>query len=164
LELAHTTKGIFVSQCKCCLDIIQDNGLLAAKPASFPMESNLKLSRDDGDLLPYPTSYRRLIGWLIYLTLTWPNISFAVQVLSQFMHSPRQPHMAAASCLLQYLKGFPGQGLFYPASSNFKVKALCGSDWAVVLILDDLLLASVSLLETLLFPRNPRNSTLFLVL
>jgi hypothetical protein len=130
LELACTTKGISVSQRKYCLDIIQDSGLLAAKPASFPMESNLKLSRDTGDLLPDPTSYRRLIGRLIYLTLTRPDISFSVQVLSQFMHSPWQPHMAAVSRLLRYLKGSPGQGLFYPASSDFKVEAFCDNDWA----------------------------------
>jgi hypothetical protein len=94
------------------------------------MESNLKLSRNDGDLLPDPTSYRRLIGRLIYLTITWPDISFSVQVLSQFMHRPRQPHMAAASRLLRYLKGSPGQGLFYPASSDLKIKAFYDSDWA----------------------------------
>jgi len=82
LELARTAKGISVSQRKYCLDIIQDCGLLAAKPAAFPMESHLKLSRNDGALLPDPTSYRRLIGRLIYLTLTRPDISFSVQILS----------------------------------------------------------------------------------
>jgi hypothetical protein len=130
LELACSTKGISVSQQKYCLDILQDSGLLAAKPAAFPMESNLQLSRDDGDLLADLTSYRRLVGRLIYLTLTRPEISFSAQVLSQFMHSPRQPHMAAASRLLCYLKGSPSQGLFYPTSSDLKIKAFCDSDWA----------------------------------
>jgi hypothetical protein len=68
MELDRTTKGIFVSHRKYCIDILEDNGFLATKPAAFLWNPILRLSWDDGDLLPNPTSYCRLIGRLIYLT------------------------------------------------------------------------------------------------
>jgi hypothetical protein len=70
LEIARSTKGISVSQRKYSLEILQDSSLLASKPVSFPMEQNLKLSRVVGSLLSNPTSYSRLIGRLLYLTIT----------------------------------------------------------------------------------------------
>jgi hypothetical protein len=130
LEIARTTKGIFVSQHKYTLDILQDSGLLVAKPSTFPMESNLKLSRDNGLHLEDPTPYRRLIGQLSYLTFTRPDITFSIQVLSQYMDSPRQPYMDAGSHVLHYLKNTSRQGIFYPSSSDFILKAFCDSDCA----------------------------------
>jgi hypothetical protein len=112
LKLARTTKGISVSQRNYTLDILQDSGILAAKPSIFPMEFNLKISQDNGLPLADPTPCRRLIGRLIYLTRTRPYIAFSVQVLSQYMDSPRQPHMDAASHVLLYLKNNQGKGIF----------------------------------------------------
>jgi hypothetical protein len=93
------------------------------------MESNLKLSRT-GELLTDPTCYRRLMGRLLYLTITRPNISYSVQIFSQFMDCPRQLHLDAANSVLRYIKSAPGQGLFYPASSKLHFKGFCDSDWA----------------------------------
>jgi hypothetical protein len=65
LEIARSSKGISVSQEKYALEILDDCGVLAAKPSLVPMEPNLKLSRDSGELIPDPTIYRRMIGRLV---------------------------------------------------------------------------------------------------
>jgi hypothetical protein len=130
LEVARSGKGIVVSQRKYALDILEDSGVLGAKPVLFPMDPNIKLSRSDGELLSDPSSYRRLVGRLVYLTITRLDLSFSVQMLSQFMDSPCKPHMDAASRVLRYLKSSPEQGIFFPYVSDLKLKAFCDSNWA----------------------------------
>ena len=69
------------------------------------VEVNLKLSKDDGDLLPYPHTYTCLMGSLVYLTITRPDISYAVNLVSQFMTSPRHLHLTAVKRGIRYLLG-----------------------------------------------------------
>ena len=109
---------------------MKDASFLGCKPVKTPMESNLKLSKEQGNLLDDPTMYRRWIGKLLYLTITGPSLSFAVNRLSQFVTSPRQPHLFAAHRILQYVKRTPGQGSFFPASSSLQLKAFIDADWA----------------------------------
>ena len=76
-----------------------------------------------------PLSYRRVIGRLLYLTLTRPDISYAVQHLSQFLQQPTDSHYQAAMHVLRYLKGTPNKGLFYPKDNNFQITAYSDADW-----------------------------------
>ncbi|GAV59364.1 hypothetical protein CFOL_v3_02895 [Cephalotus follicularis] len=74
--------------------------------------------------------YQRLVGILIYLTITRPDICYAVQMVSQFMHSPKQSHMDAALRILRYLKKEPGLGILMCTENNMKLTAYYDSDWA----------------------------------
>ena len=108
LEIARSDKGICLSQRKYTLSLLEDSGFLGCKPASLPMDSNLKLSATEGEPLTDGSLYRRLIGRLMYLTISQPNIAYSVHKLSQFMSDPRQPHLDAVHHLLRYLKSSPG--------------------------------------------------------
>ncbi|XP_070001975.1 uncharacterized mitochondrial protein AtMg00810-like [Nicotiana sylvestris] len=83
----------------------------------------------DERLLEDRSGYQRIVGRLLYLTMTRPDIAFVVQVLSQFMHAPKQSHLDAAMRVIKYIKGNPGLGLFLPAGGTQKLVAFCESDW-----------------------------------
>jgi len=93
------------------------------------MEQNLKLSNDQGTLCQNPDQYRRLVGRLIYLTITRPEITYAVNILSQFMHTPRRPHYNAALRVLRYIKSSPGAGILLSSTSSLELSAFSDSDW-----------------------------------
>ena len=98
LEVARNNKGIHLSQRKYVLDILSNSGMLASRPASTPMDYSTRLTASLGTPLSEASSssYRRLIGRLIYLTNTRPDITHVVQQLSQYMAHPTSAHSQAA--------------------------------------------------------------------
>lgn len=74
--------------------------------------------------------FQRLVGKLIYLSHTRPDIAYAVSVVSQFMHSPMDSHMEAVMLILKYLKGAPGRGIQFTKNENLKVNGYTDADWA----------------------------------
>ncbi|RVW82223.1 Retrovirus-related Pol polyprotein from transposon RE2 [Vitis vinifera] len=123
--------GWFVlCQRKYTLDIVSEAGLLGAKLCGLPIEQNHRLGLANGELLSNPESYRRLVGRLIYLAVTRPDLAYSVHILSQFMQEPRIEHWEAALRVVRYLKGTPGQGILLRADSDLSLQGWCDSDWA----------------------------------
>ncbi|XP_058217335.1 uncharacterized mitochondrial protein AtMg00810-like [Rhododendron vialii] len=106
IEVARSKDGISLSQRKYVLDILEETGLLGAKPVETPLDPNVKLCVDQGEEFPHPDQYRRLVGKLNYLTNTRPDISFAVSM------------------------AHPGRGLFYRSNGPLRVEVFTDADWA----------------------------------
>lgn len=130
MEAYKTKSGKFLSQKKYIQDILTDSGMVDCVSSPAPLPAGLKLSIDDGDLIAEPDIYRRLVGRLLYLGLTRPDLSYSVQHLSQFMHAPRVPHLRAVLHVLKYLKGTPDYGMLYSADSVPTVTAYSDADWS----------------------------------
>jgi Reverse transcriptase (RNA-dependent DNA polymerase) len=130
IEIAHSGKGLFLSQRKYTLDLLKETGKLGIKPANTPMDTNNKLEPESGEPLKDIAQYQRLVGKLIYLTVTRPDIAFAVGTVSQFMHAPRTTHLEAVNRILKYLKGSPGQGIWMKKNNTNKILAYSDADWA----------------------------------
>ena len=127
LEVHFQQKGIFVNQHKYIQDLIQLVGLTNSTLVDSPMEIYLKLRRDEGVLQQDPTFYRKLVGSLIYLTITRLDISFA---MSKFMQFPRHLHLSAVHHIIKYLFGTSSRGLFFPTGASTQLQAYSDSDWA----------------------------------
>ncbi|KAL1204160.1 Retrovirus-related Pol polyprotein from transposon RE2 [Cardamine amara subsp. amara] len=129
IEVARNSTGIYLCQRKYALDILAETGLLESKPVNFPLEQNHKLAVSKSHLLADPAPYRCLLGRLIYLGVTRPDLAFSVHVLAQFMQKPRLDHWFAALRVVRYLKTDPGQGILLRSDKNFQLTGWCDSDW-----------------------------------
>jgi len=130
IEVSHSPQGIYLSQRKYALGILEESGLSGAKPSKIPMERHIDLKNDDSLLIKNPTFYRKMVGKMIYLNITRPDLSFTVNWLSQFMHEPKEVHLKVLFKLIRYIKNAPGQGLLYSKNGNMVVKGYCDADWA----------------------------------
>ena len=113
MEVARNKTGISVSQRKYVLDLLKETGMMGCKPVDTPMDPSVKLEMEAKSVPIDRGSYQRLVEKLIYLSHMRPDISLAVNYVSQFMHSPKESHMEAIHRILKYLKGTPGKGLFF---------------------------------------------------
>ncbi|KAL1194085.1 Retrovirus-related Pol polyprotein from transposon RE2 [Cardamine amara subsp. amara] len=116
-------------QRKYALDIVAETGMLGSKPFSTPIELNQKLLSDKSLKCKDPVQFRRFIGRLVHFMITRPDICYAVHVLSQVMHDPREAHWEPALRIVQYIKRCRGQGILLKAKSDFRIRTYCDSDY-----------------------------------
>ena len=130
LEITHSTDGLYITQAKYASDLLSRVGLTDSKTVDTPVKLNAHLTPSGGKPLSNPSLYRQLVGSLVYLTVTHPNISYAVHQVSQYLSAPRSTHYAAVLRILRYLKGTLFHDLFYSAQSPLVLCAFSDADWA----------------------------------
>jgi Reverse transcriptase (RNA-dependent DNA polymerase) len=111
IEVVRSKQGISLSQRKYVLDLLAETGMLDCRPVDTPVVQNLKLGDFPTQVPVNKDRYQRLVGKLIYLSHTRPDIAYAVSLISQFMYAPSEQHMEAVVRILRYLKGAPGRGI-----------------------------------------------------
>jgi hypothetical protein len=130
LEVWQSPERIFLNQGKYAVKILKRFDMLECKSMNTPMETKLKLLVDTSSELIDATLYRQIIGSLMYLTNTRPNICFVVNTLSQFLVEPRHVHLVVAKHVMRYLKGTLDCGLNYDGDHDFILSEHTDSDWA----------------------------------
>nr|CAN79780.1 hypothetical protein VITISV_041885 [Vitis vinifera] len=129
LEVDRTHEGIFLCQQKYAKDLLKKFGMLECKSISTPMEPNAKMCEHEGKDLKDATMYRQLVGSLLYLTLTRPDISYAVGVMSRYMQNPKKSHLEAIRQILRHVKGTIDYGLLYKKGEDCKLVGYCDADY-----------------------------------
>jgi hypothetical protein len=130
LEVHRGPSGISLNQHKYASDLVATAGLQEAPSVDTPMELHVKLRKEEGDLLADPSLYRKLVGSLVYLTITRPDVSFAVKQVSQFLQTPRHLHLTAVRRIIRYVHGTSASGFFFPATNSTRIAAYSDADWA----------------------------------
>ncbi|XP_019431143.1 PREDICTED: uncharacterized protein LOC109338379, partial [Lupinus angustifolius] len=130
IEVASSPRGYFLSQSKYIADILDLVSLSGTKVVDNPLETNARYTSSDGVPLSEPTLYRTLVGSLVYLTITRPDIAYAVHIVSQFVSSPTTVPWAAVLRILHYLRGTQFQSLLFSSTSSLTLAAYSYADWA----------------------------------
>ena len=129
-EICQNGDGVFVCQKKYAKTILEKFKMANCKSVATSLVVNEKLTKEDGSKQVDATLYRSLVGSLLYLTATRPDIMFATSLLSRFMHNPSQTHFGAAKRVLRYVRGTLDYGLCYGKDVDAKLVGYCDSDWA----------------------------------
>ncbi|CAN1188688.1 Retrovirus-related Pol polyprotein from transposon TNT 1-94 [Linum perenne] len=130
MEVSRSANGIVISQRKYVLDLLKETGMLDCKPIDTPMEANKQLSKKEDIPSVDKGSYQRLVGRLIYLAHTRPDIAFAVSIVSQHMHNPNEEHWEMVTRILRYLKHSPGKGIHFKKTTQRSITVYTDASWA----------------------------------
>ena len=112
------------------IDLLAEIGKIGCKLVSTLMDPNHKLGEAKQEPMVDKRMYQRLVGRLMYLAHTRPDIAYSVSVISQFMHDPREPHLQAAYRVLHYLKGNPRKGILFKKNDTHALEAYTDVDYA----------------------------------
>jgi hypothetical protein len=130
VEVQRSAHGFFLSQSKYTHEVLERTGMANCKPVSTPTDTKPKISCDDGTTLRDMSWYHAMAGALQYLTLTRPDIAYAVQQVCLHMHAPRDMHLVLLKRVLRYLKGTTTHGLQLHRAKTPTITAYSNADWA----------------------------------
>ncbi|XP_065622772.1 uncharacterized mitochondrial protein AtMg00810-like [Quercus suber] len=130
LEITRSIDGLYITQAKYAFNLLSRAGLIDSKTVDTPVELNAHLTPSGGKPLSNLSLYRRLVDSLVYLTVTRPDISYAIHQVSHYLFAPRSTHYTAVLRILRYLKGTLFHDLFYSAQSTLVLCAFSDADWA----------------------------------
>ena len=130
LQIKQTQEGTFVHQGKYTMDVLKKFNMADAKPISTPIPTSAALDADEDGESVDQKEYRSMIGSLLYLTATRPDIHFAVCLCARFQASPRTSHRQAVKRIMRYLRFTPEFGLWYSASSMLSLCGYSDADFA----------------------------------
>jgi len=129
VEVTTLKSGLLLSQRRYILDLLKRTNMIEAKPLSSPMASSSSLSAFAGDPMEDPLLYHSTVGSLQYLSLTRPDLAFAVNHVCQFMHKPSKLHWQAVKRILRYLKHTLSHGLLLTRSNVSNLEVFSDADW-----------------------------------
>ncbi|WKA06841.1 hypothetical protein VitviT2T_024721 [Vitis vinifera] len=131
IEVSRSSEGIFLSQRKYVLDLLQETGMSGCQPVNTPIEEGLKLCVEPNQVSTDKGRYQRLVGRLMYLAHTRPDLAYALSVVSQYMHNPGEQHMNAVMRILRYLKNAPRKGILFAKNVDHQsIEVYTDADWA----------------------------------
>lgn len=130
IEATRTSKGLHLMQRKYIHDLLEKTKMEDAKPVLTPIATHPKLTLKSGTALQNPSEFRMVVGSLHNLAFTRPDIAYAVNKLSQFMHQPTDIHWQAAKRVLRYLAGTSSHGIFLRRDATLFLHAFSDADWA----------------------------------
>ena len=130
ISVTRSSDGLFLSQWQYALDLLQRAGMSECHSTTTPVDCKSKLSATDGPPVTDPSEYRSIAGALQYLTLTRPDLAYAVQQVCLFMHDPQEPHLALVKCILRYVKGTLSSSLQIGIGPVDSLTAYSDADWA----------------------------------
>ncbi|GJV16263.1 retrovirus-related pol polyprotein from transposon TNT 1-94 [Tanacetum coccineum] len=130
LQVSKNPRGIFINQSKYAQEILKKFGFDTCTPIDTPMAERPNLDEDKGGKLIDPTRFRGMVGSLMYLSASRPDIVFAVCMCARYQAKPTEMHLTAIKRIFRYLKGTIHMGLWYPKDSGFELKAFADADYA----------------------------------
>ena len=130
LQINQSNAGIVIHQGKYIKDLLKRFALDHVTPKSTPMSTSVKFTKDEQGTPVDVTKFRGMIGSLLYLTASRPDIMYSVCLCARFQSQPKESHLNAVKRIFKYLKGTSDLGLFYPSSSSFDLIGFSDADYA----------------------------------
>ncbi|GKB96287.1 retrovirus-related pol polyprotein from transposon TNT 1-94 [Tanacetum coccineum] len=130
LQISQSPRGIFINQSKYALESLKKYGFESCDPVDTPMVEKSKLDEDKEGNAVDPSHYRGMIGTLLYLTASRPDLQFAICMCARYQARPTEKHLNAVKRIFRYLKGTVHRGLWYPKDSSFALTAFADADHA----------------------------------